>query len=170
MVKSAKGKDKKIVKSKGSSSSSSSSSSSNSSSSSVIDSSLICSPPSITNGAKKKDTFVLTNDEQRAFRLHKAEIKQLSALIILKCGLRVQECKIISQKMQEEHFSKNFEKVYQVMTKDPIIGQRLSRIPVKYLTIGTSTAREVMSGTVLRKKYSAIKSYMNNTLSYLWRQ
>jgi hypothetical protein len=90
--------------------------------------------------------------------------------IILKCGLGVQECKIISQKMQEEHFSKNFEKVYQVLTKDPIIGRRLSRIPVKYLTIGTSKAREVMSGTVLRKKYSAMKSYMNNTLSYLWRQ
>jgi hypothetical protein len=96
---------------------------------------------------------------QRAFRLHSAEIKQLSALIILKCGLGVQECQIISQKMQEEHFSKNFEKVYQVLTKDPIIGQRLSRISVKYLTIGTSTAREVMSGTVLRKKYSAMKSY-----------
>jgi hypothetical protein len=124
----------------------------------------------VTNGAKKKDSFILNPDEQGAFRKHSNEIKQLSALIILKCGLGVQECKIISQKMQEDHFSKNFVKVYDRLTKDPIIGRRMSGIPVKFLNIGTSKSREIMSGSILRKRYSAMKSYMNNTLTYLWRQ
>jgi hypothetical protein len=60
--------------------------------------------------------------------------------------------------MQEDQFSRNFDKVYQQLSKDPIIGRRLSKIPAKFLSIGTSKAREVMSGTVLRKKYSAMKS------------
>jgi hypothetical protein len=113
---------------------------------------------------------ILNPDEQGAFRKHSNEIKQLSALIILKCGLGVQECKSISQKMQEDHFSKNFEKVYDRLTKDPIIGRRMVAIPVKFLNIGTSKSREIMSGSILRKRYSAMKSYMNNTLTYLRRQ
>ena len=34
----------------------------------------------------------------------------------------------------------------------------------------SNTAKEVLSGKKLRKKYSAMKSYMNNTLSPLWRK
>lgn len=171
MAKSTKGKAQKTVKSKGSSASSSSSSSSSSSTSSLaLNSQLLCSPPLASNGAKKKETFILSPDEQGAFRKHINEIKQLSALIILKCGLGVQESKIISQKMQEDHFYKNFDRVYEILTKDAIIGSRLVAVPLKFLNIGTGRAREIMSGTILRKRYSAMKSYMNNTLSYLWRQ
>ena len=169
MVNSTKGKGPKAVKSKGSSSSSSSSSASSKSSRQLV-TQLLCSPPMALNGAKKKEKFILNPDEQGAFRKHIMEIKQLSALIILKCGLGIQESKIISQKMQEDTFTKNFDKVYERFLKDPIIGSRMAAIPLKFLNIGTGKAREIMSGSILRKRYSAMKSYMNNTLSTLWRQ
>jgi hypothetical protein len=49
---------------------------------------------------------ILNPDEQNAFRKHSNEIKQLSGLVILKTGLGVQECKLMSQKAQDDAYSK----------------------------------------------------------------
>lgn len=94
----------------------------------------------------------------------------MTGLIILKCGLAIQEGPVISQILQEDSFTKNFEKVYSMLCKDPLLGERVSAIPLRFLNIGTGKAKEIMSGIKLRKKYSQMKSYMNNTLSVLWRK
>ena len=166
MVKAAK-KPAKAVKKNNSSQSSSSSSSATSSFSAAA---FSCTPPTIRNGAKKNDRFfILSPEEQNAFKIYVSEIKQISGLILLKCGLGVQECKVISQKMQKDYLSKNIEKVYTRLTQDPIISKRVIAIPFKFLNVATSVSRETLSGSKLRKRYSAMKTYINNTLSPLWR-
>ena len=123
MVKAAK-KPAKAVKNNDTSQSSSSSSSSSSATSTLFAAASSCTPPTIRNGAKKNDRFLLLNpEEQNAFQKYVSEIKQISGLILLKCGLGVQECKVISHKMQEGFLSKNIEKVYTRRTQDPIIGK-----------------------------------------------
>ena len=102
MVKTTK-KPVKVVKRNFSSLSSSSSSSLSSSAQQVIN----CTPPTVRNGALRNDRFILSPEEQTAFKKYITEIKQVSGLIILKCGLGVQECKVISQKLQDDYFSKN---------------------------------------------------------------
>ena len=76
----------------------------------------------------------------------------------------------MSHKMQEDHFTKHFIIVYDKLSIDATVGSTVKNIPMKFLNIGTSKAKEIMSGVVLRKRYSAMKSYINNTLSPLWRQ
>ena len=73
-----------------------------------------------------------------SFKKYVSEIKQISGLILLKCGLGVQECKVISQKMQEDYLSKNIEKVYTRLTQDPIIRKRVIAISFKFLNVATS--------------------------------
>ena len=163
MVKTTK-KPVKVVKRNFSSLSSSSSSSLSSSAQQVIN----CTPPTVRNGALRNDRFILSPEEQTAFKKYITEIKQVSGLIILKCGLGVQECKFISQKLQDDYFSKNLEKVYTRLSQDSIIGKRVIAIPFKFLNLSTSRSREVLTGSKLRKRYSAMKTYINNTLSPLW--
>ena len=168
MVKASK-KPAKAVKKNNTSQSSSSSSSATSSATSSFSSS--CTPPTIRNGAKKNDRlFILNPEEQNAFKKYVSEIKQISELILLKCGLGVQECKIISEKMQEDNLSKNIEKVYTRLTQDPIIRKWVIAIPFKFLNVATSVSRYILSGSKLLKRYSAMKTYINNTLSPLWRK
>ena len=155
MTKATNSKAQKAVKSK-----------SSSSSSSLAGTSW----PVLTNGAENSQQFILNHEEQNAFLKHSNEIKQISALITLKTGLGVQVCKIISQKAQEDAYTKNFSKVYEELTTDSIYGGRVNVVPLKFLNIGTSRAKESMSGSVLRKRYSAMKSYINNTLTPLWHQ
>jgi hypothetical protein len=76
----------------------------------------------------------------------------------------------VPQIVQEEKFKENFNKVYELLRKDPFIGQRMSLVPLKFLNITKSTASEIMSGVQMRKKYSELKSYMNNTLTPLWKK
>ena len=147
-----------------------SSSSSSSSSSSIAVPNLGCTPPVVRNGAKTKDRFILNPEEQNAFKKYITEIKQISGLILLKCGLGVQECKIISQKMQEDYLVKNLEKVYTKLSQDPFVGRRVIAIPYKFLNIATSCSKEILSGSKLRKRYSAMKTYINNTLSPIYRK
>lgn len=168
MVKAVKAKAKKVVKSSEVISSSAKISSSTLASADTI--SDECSPPLKRNGAVKHNPFLLNPDEQAAYRKYISEIKQISALVILKTGLAVQELKIITQKIQENYFLKNVEACYNKLSKDPIIGKRVSAIPFKFLTIGTSRAKEEMTGVKYRKLYSVMKSYINNTLSPLWRK
>ena len=141
-----------------------------SSSSSSNPGKLACSPPLKRNGAKAIKDYMLNSQEQTAFNKHRTEIKQISALIILSTGLGLQEMKTCTQIMQESYFFANFEKVYDKLWNDTIIGKRVSNIPINYVNIGTGKAREVISGKQLRKKYSAMMSYTNNTLSPLWRK
>jgi hypothetical protein len=98
------------------------------------------------------------------------EIKQISALLILVTGIAIQELKVISQKAQELAFQTGLKKTYDDLCKDNIVGKRVTALPFKFLNIGTSRAKECLSGIKLRKKYSAMKSYMNNTLSPLYRK
>lgn len=163
MVKATKAKAKKAEKASNASGSSKTSSSSN-----AINS--VCSPPPNRNGATKDNGFILNPDEQASYRRYSSEIKQLCGLLVLKVGLGCQEKKVISQKMQENYFSTSLETCYNNLTTDAIIGGRMKKLPFKFLSIGTSRARELMSGSILRKKYSTMKSYMNNTLSPLWRK
>ena len=166
MTKATNGKAQKAVKSKSSSSSSKPSSSSAASQNSQT----ICSPPSFLNAAKSSQQCILNQDEQNAFRKHSNEIKQLSGLVILKTGLGVQECKIMSQKAQDDAYSKHLKDNYEALKLDAIYGGRITVVPLKFLSIGTSRAKEIMSGSILRKRYSAMKSYINNVLTPLWRK
>lgn len=169
MVKAAKPKVVKKVAKVAKAKPSTSQSSSSSSSSTVPD--LNVSPPLQRNGTKASGgSFILTNEEQALYRKFSTEIKQVSGLVILKCGLGIAEGPCISQILQEDTFLKNFAKVHEALTKDPIIGKRVAAVPVKFLNIGTSKAKEVMTGPNLRKKYSQMKSYINNTLSVIWRK
>ncbi len=129
-----------------------------------------CSPPFKRNAAKSTSETILTSSEQTAYKKYSIEVKQISGLIILSCGLGIAEKKTCSQIMQEEEFFTTFDKVYEKLSNDALVGRRVSIIPLQFLKIGTSTAKEVLNGKKLRKKYSAMKSYMNNTLSPLWRK
>ena len=93
------------------------------------------------------------------------EIKQISGLIILCTGIAIQE-----MKAQELALQNGLKKTYDDLCKANIVGRRVSALPVKFLNIGTSRAKENFSGIKLRKKYSAMKSYMNNTLAPLSRK
>lgn len=182
MVKSAskQSKVKKVAKEKTSSSSSSSSSSSRPSSSLptaratasslIANSTFDCSPPLQKNGAKTSKVPLLSNDEQRTYTKNSSEVKQITALIILKNGLSLAEKPAMTQILQEDYLFKNFETVYKTLCKDVIIGKRVASIPLKFLNISTSKADEVLSGSNIRKKYSTFKSYINNTLTVLWRK
>ena len=116
------------------------------------------------------DFFTLNPEKQNAFKKYISNITQISELILLKCGLGVQECKVVSQKMQEDYLSKNIEEVYTRLTQDLIRGKRVIAIPFKFLNVATSVSREILSGSKLRKRYSARKTYINKTLSPLWRK
>lgn len=129
-----------------------------------------CSPPFKRNSAKSTLEQILTSSEQTAYKKYSTEVKQIAGLIILSCGLGIAEKKTCSQIMQEEEFFSTFDKVYEKLSQDILVGKRVATIPLKFLKVGTSTAKEVLSGKKLRKKYSAMKSYMNNTLSPLWRK
>ena len=98
------------------------------------------------------------------------EIKQISALVLLNCGLGLQESKVSSHKMQEDYLVKNMERVYLKLSKDVIIGRRVSNIPFKFLMIPTSKATELTSVLTLRNRYSSMRSYINNPLSPIWRK
>ena len=150
----------KAVKNNNTSQSSSSSSAATSSATSSFSAATSsCTPPTIRNGAKKNDRFLILNpEEQNAFKKYVFEIKQISGLILLKCGLGVQEYKVISQKMQEDYLSKNIEKVYTRLTQDRIIGKRVIAIPFKFINVATSVSKEILSGSKLRKRYSAMKT------------
>lgn len=129
-----------------------------------------CSPPLQRNGAKQAKAYLLSNDEQKLYTKHSSEVKQITALLILKSGLCLAESPVMSQILQEDFLLRNYEKVYKQLSQDAIIGKRVSAIPFKFLNIATSKAVDVMSGLNIRKKYSTHKGYINNTLSVLWRR
>ena len=74
------------------------------------------------------------------------------------------------QILQEDYFLKNFEGVYKQLCDDVIAGKRMTAIPLKFLTISTSKSEELLSGVNIRKKYSTFKTYINNTLTVLWKK
>ena len=143
MVKASKVASKKIVKS-------------TSTSSSSALGSADCSPPFKRNGARAHAECILNATEQIAYKKYSTEVKQISALIIMSCGLGIAEQKTCSQIMQEEAFFSNFEKMYKKLCQDALVGRRVIAIPMNYLNIGTSKAKEILSGKKLRKKYSAM--------------
>lgn len=172
MVKVTKAAKKPRAKASLSSSSSSSSSSSASASTSAYPApSLSCSPAPPVVGAKPPSKQPLLNhEEQSIFKKHISEIKQLTALVILRIGLYISECPTITQKMQDDKFASKFQETYTALTTDAIVGARIALVDIKYLRVGTSTAVEIFNGERMRKRYSLMKSYINNTLTPLWKK
>jgi hypothetical protein len=74
---------------------------------------------------------LLSKREGKLFTKHKIELKQMTALVILKCGLGIAGGPTVPQIVQEEKFMENFTKVYEMLRKDPIIGQRMSLVPLQ---------------------------------------
>jgi hypothetical protein len=152
-----KPKTTKVAIAKAAAAPSSASSSSSSSSSLTLtsveaNSLLVCSQPVQRNGATRYIPPLLSKCEAKLFTKQKIELKQMAALVILKCGLGIAEGPTVPQIVQEEKFMENFTKLYETLRKDPIIGQGMSRVPMKFLNITKSTASEVMSGVQMRNK------------------
>jgi hypothetical protein len=129
-----------------------------------------CSPPLRKNGAKISKAPILSTDEQKMYTKHSNEVKQMTALVIIRNGLCIAELPPMTQILQEDYFFKNFEEGYNQLCEDVIIGKRMKGIPLKFLNISTSKSDELMSGVNLRKKYSTFKTYINNTLTLLWKK
>jgi hypothetical protein len=72
------------------------------------DSTVVCSPPAARNRAiVKNNPYILKPAEQLAFKKYinvtlTLTLKNILALVLLKCGLGLQEVKCISKKMQED--------------------------------------------------------------------
>lgn len=132
---------------------------------------LSCSPTTRSNTASiRNGQPILDANEQRLYKLWISEIKQLQGLIIAKCGLAIQESSTCPQLLQENAFTRDFPLFYEAFTKDPILGSRVSKIPLKFLTVGTSRAFEIINGEKMRKKYSTMKTYMNNNLTPIFKR
>ena len=82
----------------------------------------------------------------------------------------IQETSSCPQLAQENAFSRDFSLFYETFKKDPILGQRVLNIPHKFLSVGTSRAFEIINGEKMRKKYSTMKCYMNNTLTPIFKR
>lgn len=129
------------------------------------------SPSTRSNTATVRDNpTILDANEQKSFKLWISEIKQIQGLILCKCGLYIQAKSSCPQSLQESLFKKEFSTFYEMLSKDPILGNRVKKIPLIYLTVSTSKATEVINGDRLRKKYSTMKSYINNTLTPIYKR
>ena len=130
-----------------------------------------CSPVTRSNSASTKESpTILSPSEQKSFKQWISEIKQIQGLIICKCGLYIQGKSATPQIMQQSLFVKEFGPFYEIMGKDSILGSRVMKIPFIYLTVGTSKATETLNGEKLRKKYSSMKTYINNVLSPIYKR
>lgn len=129
------------------------------------------SPTTRSNAATIRNAAtILDLNEQRSFKMWISEIKQIQALLICKTGLFIQAKSACPQGVQESHFVKEFPKFYELFCKHPVLGSRVSKIPIIFLTVATSKATEVLNGEKLRKKYSAMKTYINNTLTPIYKR
>ena len=88
------------------------------------------------NEERSESDLQFPSPEQVVFNKHRNEIKQISGLVILSCGLGIAEKKTCSQIMQENDFFSSFEKVYEKLCNDVIIGSRVKKIPLHYSNIG----------------------------------
>ena len=66
---------------------------------------LECYPPFRRNGAKASSETILTSAEQSAYKKYSTEVKQISGLIILTCGLGVAEKKHALKSCRMIYFS-----------------------------------------------------------------
>ena len=128
--------------------------------------------PSIrSNTASVRDGKpILTAEEQKSYKLWMSEIKQIQALVICQCGLYIQAQSCCTQTAQDAFFVRDFPVNYERFCKHPILGNRVKKIPFVYLTVGTSTSTEILNGEKLRKKYSTMKTYINNTLTPIYKR
>lgn len=129
------------------------------------------SPVTRSNTATVRDgNPILDANEQKQFKMWMSEIKQIQGLVICRVGLNIQERSTCAQAIQENLFVTDFPIIYEDLCKHPMLGNRVKKIPLVYLTVGTSTAIEVISGEKMRKKYSTMKTYINNTLSPIYKR
>jgi hypothetical protein len=59
--------------------------------------------------------LVRKNILRKLFTKHKIEVKQMTALVISKCGLGIAEGPTVPQIVQEEKFMENFTKVLEML-------------------------------------------------------
>lgn len=129
------------------------------------------SPTARSNTASNRDGLsILDAQQQKSFKAWIAEIKQIQGLLICQCGLSIQSKSYCTQTAQDELFVFNFPLFYDIWCKDPVLGSRVSKIPLLYLTVGTSKAMETITGEKMRKKYSSMKTYINNTLTPIYKR
>ena len=122
------------------------------------------------NASIKSGKPILDENEQKNYKKFVAEIKQLQGLVLAKCGLTIQETSTSPQLTQDDAFVRDFPIFYEDLTKHPTIGKRVKAVPLKFLTVGTSRAFEIINGERMRKKYSAMKTYINNTLTPIYKR
>jgi hypothetical protein len=138
-------------------------------SSSQIAHPLSGSPSTKSNTATVRNgESILNADEQKSYKLWISEIKQIQGLVICQCGLLIQTQSCCTQTAQEALFVRDFPINYEKFCRHPILGARVKNVPFIYLTVGTSTATEILNGEKLRKKYSSMKTYINNTLTPIY--
>ena len=113
---------------------------------------------------------ILDENEQRNYKKIVAEIKQLQGLVLAKCGLTIQETSFCPQLLQDDAFVRDFPIFYEGLTKHPTLGRRVKAVPLKFLQVGTSRAIEIINGERMRKKYSAMKTYINNVLTPIYKR
>ena len=129
------------------------------------------SPTTRSNVATNRDGEpILTLQQQKTYKLNMAEIKQIQGLLICKCGIYISIQSYCTQTTQDGLYVKNFPVFYDVWSRDPVLGNRVSKIPFVYLTVGTSRATEVINGDKMRKKYSSMKTYINNVLTPIYKR
>ena len=129
------------------------------------------SPTARSNTASNRDgSSILDAQQQKSYKAWIAEIKQIQGLLICQCGLSIQSKSYCAQTAQDELFVINFPLFYDIWCKDPVLGSRVSKIPLLYLTVGTSKAMETITGEKMRKKYSSMKTYINNTLTPIYKR
>jgi hypothetical protein len=129
------------------------------------------SPTTRSNTASvRQGATILSPSQQKTYKSNLAEIKQIQGLLICKCGITIQAQSYCTQTTQDGLFLRNFPLFYDIWCKDPILGNRVSKIPFVYLTVGTSKAMEVINGDKMRKKYSSMKTYINNVLTPIYKR
>ena len=113
---------------------------------------------------------ILDENEQKNYKKFVAEIKQLQGLVLAKCRLTIQETSFCPQLLQDDAFVRDFPIFYEGLTKHPTLGRRVKAVPLKFLQVGTSRAIEIINGERMRKKYSAMKTYINNVLTPIYKR
>ena len=132
---------------------------------------LLGSPSTRSNTATVRDGKPILNpSEQKSFKLWISEIKQIQGLVICQCGLLIQSQSCCTQSAEEALFVRDFPINYEKFCRHPILDAHVKKIPSIYLTVATSTASEILNGEKLRKKYSSMKTYINNTLTPIYKR
>lgn len=136
-------------------------------------SSLLITSNSTANSSKTKKSInssILTELEQKLWLKNKTEIVLLQNMLIVSAGVEISEMNTSSLITQEESFPPLFDRHYEKLSNSEtsFVKNRISQMPLQMLRIGTSTSSELMSGSVMRKRLSKLKTFLKNTMCRIW--